>query len=441
MVMEFLSGGSLKDRISSGAGGQPEPMALRTLRDWLLEIAKAIDFLHAQNHIHRDVKPANILFDRHGNAFLSDFGIIKAMETDDGDWQGNSLTAPGFLVGTPNYVAPEIVMGRRFDGRVDQYSLAMTVHEALTGTNCMEGPTPSATVVNQTMVVPPPLAELIPGIPKRVSDAILRALAKDPAERFENCVAFAQELLSAVPSGEESAQDRSVPETTSRGRPGRVPCPACEAPMPVGREHSGGRVRCVHCQATSLVSLLSSTTVQLKLVDVVGSSSGSSTAIILGADDGPAVSAVAATLVAHPVVAGADAADGRRPASRKRLAIAAASVLGFGVLFALWLAIGRGPWKGATGADEPEFGGSARASERSAEIIGGGRRATRDGRDQHRLWHRKAAVARGSDCRISQDDDRQLDRCQPSRHGLDGGGSGRSGWPRVDSDPRLVAGL
>ena len=138
------------------------------------EIAKAIDFLHAQNHIHRDVKPANILFDRHGNAFLGDFGIIKAIAAEETDCQGNSLTAPGFLVGTPNYVAPEIVMGRRFDGRVDQYSLAMTVHEVLTGTNCMEGPTPSATVVNQTMVVPPALTELIPGMPRRVSDAILR---------------------------------------------------------------------------------------------------------------------------------------------------------------------------------------------------------------------------------------------------------------------------
>ena len=72
------------------------------------------------------------------------------------------MTAPGFLVGTPNYVAPEVVMGRTADGRVDQYSLAMTVYEILAGNNCMEGPTPSATVVNQTMVVPPPLTDMLP---------------------------------------------------------------------------------------------------------------------------------------------------------------------------------------------------------------------------------------------------------------------------------------
>ncbi len=353
VVMQFLSGGSLKDRICSGPGGQPEPMALRTLRDWLLEIAKAIDFLHAQDHIHRDVKPANILFDRHGNAFLGDFGIIKAINTDDADWQGNSLTAPGFLVGTPNYVAPEIVMGRRFDGRVDQYSLAMTVHEVLTGTNCMEGPTPSATVVNQTMVVPPPLAELIPGIPKRVSDAILRGLAKDPAERFESCVAFAQELLSAVPTGNTAELDRSGSDPTSRGRPGRVPCPACQAPMPVGREHAGGRVRCMHCQATSVVSLLSSTTVQLKLVEPASSSAGSSTAIVLGADDEPPVSSAAATVVAHPVVPGADSAEGRQSAPRAKLVIAAATVLGLGLLFVLWATLGPRPWRSAPPRTSP----------------------------------------------------------------------------------------
>ncbi len=180
-------------------------MPPQSLLDWLPEIAKALDFVHSQRHIHRDVKPANILFDRHGNAFLGDFGIIKGLVAEDADWRANSLTAPGFLVGTPSYVAPEIVMGKPFDGRVDQYSLAMTVHEVLSGSNCMEGPTPSATVVNQTMVTPPALTELIPGIPVPASDAILRGLAKNPAERFENCVSLAHEILTALPEGNKSS--------------------------------------------------------------------------------------------------------------------------------------------------------------------------------------------------------------------------------------------
>ena len=88
VVMEFLAGGSLKDRMPRGPGGELLPMPPRSLSDWLLEIAKALDFVHAQKHIHRDVKPANILFDRHGNAFLGDFGIIKALATEEADWQG-----------------------------------------------------------------------------------------------------------------------------------------------------------------------------------------------------------------------------------------------------------------------------------------------------------------------------------------------------------------
>ncbi len=300
VVMEFLAGGSLKDRLNSGARCEPTAMPAGSLSDWLLEIAKALDFVHAQKHIHRDVKPANILFDRHGNAFLGDFGIIKAFAAEETDWRANSLTAPGFLLGTPNYVAPEIVMGRAFDGRVDQYSLAMTVHEVLAGTNCMEGPTPSATVVNQTMVVPPALAELRPDIPRRMSDAILKGLAKNPAERFDNCVAFAQAVLAAVSSASGSSSASLMTSLTSRGEPGRVPCPACHAPMPVGREHCGGRVRCTRCQATSLVSLLSSNTIQLKLLSPVTLPSGSPAAIVVEGPDGePELDPSAATVVAE----------------------------------------------------------------------------------------------------------------------------------------------
>ncbi len=85
VVMEFLAGGSLKDRLNAGPRNEPVPMPPASLSDWLLEIAKALDFVHAQRHIHRDVKPANILFDRHGNAFLGDFGIIKAFAAEEPD--------------------------------------------------------------------------------------------------------------------------------------------------------------------------------------------------------------------------------------------------------------------------------------------------------------------------------------------------------------------
>ncbi len=267
VVMQYLAGGSLKDRIPAGPRGELEPMPLGSLRDWLPDIARALDFIHSQDHVHRDVKPANILFDRHGNAFLGDFGIIKALTSEATDWRGNSLTAPGFLVGTPNYVAPEVVMGRTADGRVDQYSLAMTVHEILTGNNCMEGPTPSATVVNQTMVVPPPLTEVLPALSKRTSDAILRGLAKNPADRFETCSDLAQEVLAEVPAGSARTTLAPLNGLTARGEPGRVPCPSCGTPLPAGREHAGRRLRCTKCHAVSYVQILSRNTLQLKLLE------------------------------------------------------------------------------------------------------------------------------------------------------------------------------
>ena len=283
VVMQYLAGGSLKDRIPKGPRGELEPMPLFSLRDWLPDIARALDFIHSQNHVHRDVKPANILFDRHGNAFLGDFGIIKALTSDVTDFQGNSLTAPGFLVGTPNYVAPEIVMGRPADGRVDQYSLAMTVYEILTGNNCMEGPTPSATVVNQTMVVPPPLTEILPELSKRTSDAILRGLAKNPADRFESCSALTQDVLLEIPSSAGRSPAAPINGLTSRGEPGRVPCPSCGTPLPAGREHAGSRLRCTRCQAVSYLQILSKNTLQLKLVEHPPVSVGTGAPIIIDA--------------------------------------------------------------------------------------------------------------------------------------------------------------
>ena len=286
VVMQYLSGGSLRDRMITGPRGELRAMPLESLRDWLSEIAKALDFIHSQNHIHRDVKPANILFDRHGNAFLGDFGIIKALTCEATDWKSNSLTAPGFLVGTPNFVAPEVVMGQPFDGRVDQYSLAMSGYEVLTCSNCMEGPTPSATVVNQTMVIPPALTELLPGVPHRVSESLQRSLAKDPAQRFETCTAMAQEILAEIPSGRARTTIAPQQVVTSRGQPGKVPCPACGVSVPIGREHAGSRVRCTRCQAVSQVQLLSPSTLQLRLLDGHASTANEVAPVIIDAPEG-----------------------------------------------------------------------------------------------------------------------------------------------------------
>jgi tRNA A-37 threonylcarbamoyl transferase component Bud32 len=268
-VMAYLEGGALKDRLVPLEDGEPRPTALESLHGWLMDIAKALDFIHAQGHIHRDVKPANILFDRHGNAFLGDFGVVKSINSPDEIVKGaSSTTSPGYLLGTPNYVAPELVMGFPGDGRGDQYALALTVHEALTGWNCMEGPTPSATLVNQTKVEPPKLSSLLRNVPPKLSEAVARGLSKEPSERFESCSSLARAILADVPPL-VTGRPLSTPELispASKGAPGRVPCPACGGLLPVVREHAGRRITCTRCRATAMVQLAAGT-VQLLLVD------------------------------------------------------------------------------------------------------------------------------------------------------------------------------
>ncbi|MFO0959708.1 MAG: substrate-binding domain-containing protein [Isosphaeraceae bacterium] len=283
IVLQYLAGGSLKDMIEGQAGA---PLPAGSLRHWLMEIARALDSIHDRHYIHRDVKPANILFDREGNAFLGDFGIVKLRRPstmgEDAPWSsGSSETAPEFLMGTPSYVAPEAVLGLPVDGRLDQYALAMTVHEALYGRNVMTGPTPAATVLNQTKLEVPPLSDLIPGVSERLSAAVARGLSKDREGRFPTCVAFAREALAdflTEPTGQPFT-------SLLRGQAAEegVSCPACGCEVPVGPEHAGERVRCPRCHQVTQVldggsrAVLASSTDEFSFTTMpaVGGSSGS----------------------------------------------------------------------------------------------------------------------------------------------------------------------
>src|SRR5207302_313772 len=107
------------------------------------------------------------------------------------------ITGAGLVLGTPTYMAPEIVLGQPFDGRIDQYALAVTVFELLAGRPPFEGPTPMAVLVQRTTDDPPTLAALRPGMAVALSTAVARGLSKDPAQRFPSCAAFAKAVLTA----------------------------------------------------------------------------------------------------------------------------------------------------------------------------------------------------------------------------------------------------
>jgi serine/threonine-protein kinase len=256
-VMQYLSGGSLEARRNQAGGGRPAPVDPHSLRDWLTSIAAALDFIHRQGFVHRDVKPANILFDLHGNAYLSDFGIAKALAAEAQSSRAASLTGTGMVLGTPNYMAPELVLGKAVDGRVDQYALAVTVHELLAGSPPIDGPTPAAVLVQQATQAPRPLGDSAAQFAGALNDAILRALSKEPAQRFASCAAFAEAVLTAIapmPAGSPVKWTPPKPITSRGASPGRVPCPECGAVLVLQPKHAGKRARCHRCDSLLIVS-------------------------------------------------------------------------------------------------------------------------------------------------------------------------------------------
>jgi len=194
-VMQFLAGGSLYDRPGRAADRGALPMKSESLNGWIKHVAEALDFIHREGYVHRDVKPVNILFDAHGHVFLSDFGMAKALAAILPENHGANLTGAGTMIGTPGYVSPEQIMGLPVDGRADQYGLASTVYEMLVGRNPFSGVPASAILVHQATKGVRPAIEFCSSIPLAVSEAIGRAMSIDSNARFATCSDFARVVL------------------------------------------------------------------------------------------------------------------------------------------------------------------------------------------------------------------------------------------------------
>jgi serine/threonine-protein kinase len=253
-VMQYLSGGSLRDRQCSGPDGQPVPESPKELDAWLFSVAAALDFIHERRHIHRDVKPDNILFDDLGNVYLSDFGIAKVLADNLADKPKTVHTATGVVLGTPHYMAPELILGKPYDGRADQYALAVTVYEVLSSRLPADGPTPAAILMQRTAKPLVPLDELLPGIPERVSAAVSKALSLAPSDRFPDCTAFARMVLDSVAKMAATSGHRATSASGSWAVPDRaspaykVSCPRCRKPLSLSPAALGKLVRCGSCE-------------------------------------------------------------------------------------------------------------------------------------------------------------------------------------------------
>ena len=187
-TMRLVRGGSLEDLI--GAGKQ---LSLDHVVKLLHEVAAALDHAHRQGVVHRDIKPANVLLGESGHAMVADFGIAKALSNTDSGSTGTGI------IGSPGYMSPEQWRGAEIDGRADQYSLGIVAYEMLTGRRPFETPRVQDLLRMHLSADMPPLSHARTGLPEGVDEALRRALAKDPAQRFSTVSAFVDALAGLRP--------------------------------------------------------------------------------------------------------------------------------------------------------------------------------------------------------------------------------------------------
>ncbi len=218
IIMPLISGESLRAALDRD-GAMPPAEVRRILREAALGLAAA----HDAGVIHRDIKPENIMLEgREKRVLLMDFGIAKAVgAATDGD-PGTTLTTTGIIIGTPQYMSPEQAAGdKSIDARSDQYSLAVVGYRMLAGELPFGGDSTRAVLYQQLVATPPPIETKVQGVPGGLANAIRRAMAKEPAERFADMLEFAAMVdneslpLASEPTEEMPAQ-RATPAAGRR---------------------------------------------------------------------------------------------------------------------------------------------------------------------------------------------------------------------------------
>jgi serine/threonine-protein kinase len=172
IAMEFLDGRSLKELI---VGRGPAP--IKTAIDYARQILAAVGFAHRHGIVHRDIKPHNVLVGSEGRLKVTDFGIARS--------GASQMTEVGSIIGTAQYLSPEQARGAPVDQTSDLYSVGVVLFEMLTGQVPFTGDTPLEIAMKHLSEVPKPPSELRPEVPHDLDSVVLRALAKDPAERYQ----------------------------------------------------------------------------------------------------------------------------------------------------------------------------------------------------------------------------------------------------------------
>jgi serine/threonine protein kinase len=202
IVMPFIVSGTLADIL------RKQRVTLPEARRILSQIGDALAYAHARGMIHRDVKPSNILIDERGNCLLTDFGLARMAEA------GEKLTTSGSVMGTPAYMSPEQGMGSGVDQRSDLYSLGVILYEMLTGRVPYTAETPIAVVFKHVQDPLPSARKFNPSLTESLELVLLKCLAKNPAERYQNAEAFVQavqQVISENPAADKTLSQKITP--------------------------------------------------------------------------------------------------------------------------------------------------------------------------------------------------------------------------------------
>lgn len=230
LVMVYVGGGTLKDRL-----GYPlPPMKWRDAVRMLLPIARALEYVHERGIINRDVKPSNILMTEDGQPLLSDFGLAKLFEKDK---ESTSITGTGMGIGTPDYMAPEQWTGEP-TAQSDLYSLGVVLYEMVTGHRPYTADTPAGILLKQATESLPLPKTYIPDLPQNVESVLLKALAKDPADRYPDVRTFAQELDNLL-AGRAVDATNTRPEILRDHMTGRAHKAELPTALPTGSAKKG----------------------------------------------------------------------------------------------------------------------------------------------------------------------------------------------------------
>ncbi|KAF0849550.1 Stk1 family PASTA domain-containing Ser/Thr kinase [Nocardia caishijiensis] len=195
IVMEYVEGDTLRD-IVRGKG----PLAPRKAMEIVADVCAALDFSHKAGIVHRDMKPANIMINRAGAVKVMDFGIARAIADSS-----NPMTQTAAVIGTAQYLSPEQARGETVDARSDVYSVGCVLFEILTGQPPFTGDSPVAVAYQHVKEDPPLPSSVNPAVPRELDSVILKAMAKNPANRYQTAAEMRADLIRVLGGQKPSA--------------------------------------------------------------------------------------------------------------------------------------------------------------------------------------------------------------------------------------------